>query len=275
MKLHPFFSCAALALILAGAPLYAQATTLKEFTAAQAAEKAASASDGAAAATTTAEEAANGTAEQAKAAKHPYVQTEEEAEDAKAVSPYVQVEEEAEDAQDLQQAELKKKEKEAAKAKKNERYAYLLSDSGYDYYLDLRATRWVQIPHGDEQILDTWVKLMPEKTEDEAAQDGTYTYPQKYYLAHYYIRPKTQQIQFLSELEVSGGRPDNTVQGRGYSAQNWESLTPDSIEDEIYHGALDRVKKQKAKKNPLTALTGDNGPKNLRDALEEYFRISL
>ena len=168
-----------------------------------------------------------------------------------------------------------KEETKQRKDKESSRYAYLLSDSGYDYYLDLRATRWVQIPHGDEQILDTWVKLMPEKTEDEAAQDGTYTYPQKYYLAHYYIRPKTQQIQFLSELEVSGGRPDNTVQGRGYSAQNWESLTPDSIEDEIYHGALDRVKKQKAKKNPLTALTGDNGPKNLRDALEEYFRISL
>ena len=168
-----------------------------------------------------------------------------------------------------------KEETKERKDKEDARYTFLLSDSGYDYYLDGRATHWVQIPHGDEQILDTWVKLLPSKSEDEAAADGSYSYPQKYYLAHYYVRPKTQQIQFLSELEVTGGRPDNTVQGRGYNTQNWEYLTPDSIEDEIYHKALEQVKKQRTKKNPLTALTGDHGPKNLRDALEEYFRIAL
>lgn len=168
-----------------------------------------------------------------------------------------------------------KEETKERKDKEDARYTFLLSDSGYDYYLDGRATHWVQIPHGDEQILDTWVKLLPQKSEDEAAADGSYSYPQKYYLAHYYVRPKTQQIQFLSELEVTGGRPDNTVQGRGYNTQNWEYLTPDSIEDEIYHRTLEQVKKQRTKKNPLTALTGDHGPKNLRDALEEYFRIAL
>lgn len=171
-----------------------------------------------------------------------------------------------------------KEETKARKAKEDARYTLLLSDSGYDYYLDHRATRWAQLPHGSEQILDTWVKLVPQKTEEESAQDGSYTYPQKYYLAHYYIRPKTQQIQFLSELEVTGGRPDNTVQGRGYNAQNWEDLTPDSIEDEIYHNALTQFKNRKNKKNPLhmlTDLTGENGPKNLRDAIEEYFRISI
>lgn len=180
----------------------------------------------------------------------------------------------AKEAAEAAEAEKAKKEKKKEAA----RYTLLLSDSGYDYYLDHRATRWAQLPHGSEQILDTWVKLVPQKTEEESAQDGSYTYPQKFYLAHYYIRPKTQQIQFLSELEVTGGRPDNTVQGRGYNAQNWEDLTPDSIEDEIYHNALTQFKNRKNKKNPLhffTDLTGEDGPKNLRDAIEEYFRISI
>lgn len=171
-----------------------------------------------------------------------------------------------------------KEETKKRKDKEDARYTLLLSDSGYDYYLDHRASHWSQLPHGSEQILDTWVKLVPQKTEEESAQDGSYTYPQKFYLAHYYIRPKTQQIQFLSELEVTGGRPDNTVQGRGYNAQNWEDLTPDSIEDEIYHNALTQFKNRKNKKNPLhffTDLTGEDGPKNLRDAIEEYFRISI
>lgn len=189
---------------------------------------------------------------------------------------YTKVEDPAAIAQ--REKEKAEKEEKRKKAKLEERYTLLLSDSGYDYYLDHRATRWSQLPHGSEQILDTWVKLVPQKTSDEEAADGSYTYPQKYYLAHYYIRPKTQQIQFLSELEVTGGRPDNTVQGRGYNAQNWEDLTPDSIEDEIYHNALTQFKNRKNKKNPLhmlTDLTGENGPKNLRDAIEEYFRISF
>lgn len=171
-------------------------------------------------------------------------------------------------------AETEKMEKKEAQ---DTRYTLLLTDSGYDYYLDGRATRWAQLPHGGEQIIDTWVKLVPSGSMD-AAQDGSYSYPPKYYLAHYYIRPKAQQIQFLSELEVTGGRPDNTVKGRGYQAQNWEDLIPDSIEDEIYRGVVAHIKQQKKKKSLKSVwkqIVGDDGPQNVHDALEEYFRISL
>ena len=104
----------------------------------------------------------------------------------------------------------REKKKKAPKA----RYAQILTDNGYRYDLDTRNLRWIPLPHsGDEYILDVWVKLTEEAPND--GSDGTYTYPEKYYLAHYYVRPKTRQIQFLSELEVTGGRPDNTVKGRG------------------------------------------------------------
>ena len=123
------------------------------------------------------------------------------------------------------------------------------------------------MPHsGDEYIIDTWVKLVKDAPDD--GSDGTYTYPEKYYLAHYYVRPKTRQIQFLSELEVTGGRPDNTVKGRGYQAQNWEDLTPDSIEDAIYASAV-----KHAGKNRLGSASRIH--MSVRDAVEEYLRVSF
>jgi len=161
------------------------------------------------------------------------------------------------------------------KQKEQERYAYLLTDSGYDYFLDGRATRWIPLPYrDDEYIIDAWIKLVPTESPEDAASSGDYSYPQKYYLAHYYIRPKTQQVQFLSELEVSGGRPDNTVRGRGYMPKNWEDLTPGSIEDEIYRGTLTSIKKHRDK---WSRIFGDHytGPRRLRDFVEEYLRISI
>ena len=148
-----------------------------------------------------------------------------------------------------------------------ERYAQILTDNGYRYDLDTRNLRWIPLPHsGDEYIIDVWVKLTQESPD--SGSDGTYTYPAKYYLTHYYVRPKTRQIQFLSELEVTGGRPDNTVKGRGYQAQNWEDLTPDSIEDVIYESAVAHVGKNK--------LGGSSyGNMSIRDAVEEYLRIAL
>ena len=157
----------------------------------------------------------------------------------------------------------REKKKKAPKA----RYAQILTDNGYRYDLDTRNLRWIPLPHsGDEYIIDVWVKLTQEAPND--GSDGTYTYPEKYYLAHYYVRPKTRQIQFLSELEVTGGRPDNTVKGRGYQAQNWEDLTPDSIEDVIYESAVAHVGKNKLG-------SSSHGNMNIRDAVEEYLRISL
>ena len=160
------------------------------------------------------------------------------------------------------------------KDKERERYAYLLSDSGYDYFLDGRATHWIPLPYrDDEYIVDTWLKIVPTDSTDDP-ESGNYSYPQKYYLAHYYVRPKTQQIQFLSELEVSGERPDNTVKGRGYMPRNWEDLTPGSIEDEIYRGTLASIKKHGDK---WTKIFGSHytGPRKLRDFVEEYLRIAI
>lgn len=160
------------------------------------------------------------------------------------------------------------------KDKERERYAYLLSDSGYDYFLDGRATHWTPLPYrDDEYIVDTWLKIVPTDSTDDP-ESGNYSYPQKYYLAHYYVRPKTQQIQFLSELEVSGERPDNTVKGRGYMPRNWEDLTPGSIEDEVYRGTLASIKKHGDK---WTKIFGSHytGPRKLRDFVEEYLRIAI
>ena len=160
------------------------------------------------------------------------------------------------------------------KDKERERYAYLLSDSGYDYFLDGRATHWIPLPYrDDEYIVDTWLKIVPTNSTDDP-ESGNYSYPQKYYLAHYYVRPKTQQIQFLSELEVSGERPDNTVKGRGYMPRNWEDLTPGSIEDEVYRGTLASIKKHGDK---WTKIFGSHytGPRKLRDFVEEYLRIAI
>ena len=155
------------------------------------------------------------------------------------------------------------------------RYVHLLDDGGLSYDLDTRSTRWIALPHNtSEYILDTWVKLTPNVSDEEAAESGDYSYPPKYYLAHYYIRPKTQQIQFLSELEVSGGRPNNEAQGRSYMAQNWEDLIPDSIEDTIYHGTLSVIKEHKDKWSRIFG-SSYTGPRKVSDFIEEYLRISI
>ena len=168
-----------------------------------------------------------------------------------------------------QAAEDKAKARAARKAKKQgPRYVTLFSDNGYRYELDTKNLRWIPLPHSaDEYIVDTWVKLTQENAD--SGKDGTYTYPAKYYLAHYYVRPKTRQIQFLSELEVTGGRPDNTVKGRGYRAANWEELTPDSIEDAIYEGTMSHVKKNKL------SGTATHGHQTLMQQIGDALNIGL
>ena len=45
--------------------------------------------------------------------------------------------------------------KKNAAAKDTDRYEFLLSDNGFDYYMDKRNARWILMPHsGDEYILD-------------------------------------------------------------------------------------------------------------------------
>ena len=154
------------------------------------------------------------------------------------------------------------------KAAQVNRYVKIFQDNSYIYMMDMQTARWINCPHtGSEQIIDVWIKLVNEDRSGTAAgKDGAYSYPSKYYLEHYYIRPSAQQIQFLCELEVTG-RPNNAVKQRSYNAVNWEALVPGSLEDDIYHAVVAKMKK-------LTK-PGAKGSPSLRDDIEEYLRISL
>ena len=122
-------------------------------------------------------------------------------------------------------------------------------------------------PHSSEQMLEVWVKLVDTSEGGTDSSSNGYSYSSHYYLEHYYIRPDKEQIQFLSELEVTG-RPSNAITERPYNESNWEKLVPGSIEDEIYRAVVKNVK-DIPKKN-------DAGEKSsVRDAIEEYLRISL
>jgi hypothetical protein len=87
----------------------------------------------------------------------------------------------------------------------------------------------------------------------------------KYFLQHYYIRPKTKQIQFLCELEVVG-HPQNTVSEREYDYKNWENLIPSSIESMIYHMTLRSVSMKGS---------SEKGRMSVADMFDEYLRISI
>lgn len=154
-----------------------------------------------------------------------------------------------------------KQQKNRKHTNKKERYVLLLEDNGFAYYLDRQNAKWKKIPYSEsEDILDVWIRLV--KTDDS----GEYSYPPKYYLEHYYLRPKKKQVQFLSELEVTG-RPNNAIKERTYSVRNWENLVPGSLEDEIYHKVLSYMKK-----NPFKEWFKG---KSLRDEIEDKLRISI
>lgn len=143
----------------------------------------------------------------------------------------------------------------------SDRYVKLMADDSFIYYMDKKSAKWILCPNSrDEYIVDVWIRLEP--IEDGA--DTKYSYPAKYYLEHYYLRPDKEQIQFLCELEVTG-RPDNNVNQRSYDPQNWESLVPESVEDGIYRAVL---KKMKGKTGGLV-----NGPGG--NIMEDWFRISI
>jgi len=156
---------------------------------------------------------------------------------------------------------MERKRQQNGEANKKVRYVYLLEDNGFAYYMDTRNAKWMKIPYSEnEDIVDVWIRLVKTEPDEE------YSYPQKYFLEHYYIRPKTKQIQFLSELEVTG-RPDNTVKERPYSVRNWENLVSGSLEDEIYHRVLKVMKR-----DPFVQWFKG---KSFRDVLEDSLWISI
>jgi len=162
-------------------------------------------------------------------------------------------------------------EKEPAEKKPvRERYVKIVRDeNGFTYYLDTRTAKWRYLPYStSEKIVDVWVKLVRDGDSDYGSSED-YSYPETYFMEHYYLRPQRQQIQFLCELEVTG-RPQNAIKERDYSPANWENLVPGSVEDDIYQAAMEYIKK--SRKAPMTRH-GQNI--TVRDALEEFLRISL
>ena len=174
----------------------------------------------------------------------------------------------------------------------NPRFIKLAADDTYIYYLDKTSVQWKKIPYlTNEYMADVWVRMIernPAPLDDdmtnygaenfnaevELAREQGYQYPpedlkvlsqQSYVLEHYYLRPKTNQIQFLCELEVFG-RPQNAINERAYDYKNWENLVPGSVESIIYSATLKIIGKSKAT---------ERGHMTFIDMLEEYGRISL
>lgn len=162
--------------------------------------------------------------------------------------------------------------------KLDSRYVKLFQDESFQYSMDKKTAKWILCPNTEnEYIIDVWIRLdaleAGSSNNNNAATSSVistayqaavpYSYPAKYYLEHYYIRPDKSQIQFLSELEVTG-RPDNNIQERAYDAANWENLVPDSIEDSIYQA----VTKKMSRKGGLNLPAA-------HEVLEDVFRISI
>jgi len=163
------------------------------------------------------------------------------------------------------------------------RFVKLTMDDSYIYYLDKQAVTWKRMPYSSsEYMADVWIRMVErndEETEypsDEiamAAEQGKQLpdsdievlQHRKYYLEHYYLRPKTEQIQFLSELEIMD-RPQNTSNERSYDYQNWEYLVPGSMESIIYRTVIQTIGTSKA---------SERGHMTFTDMLEEYGRISI
>lgn len=174
------------------------------------------------------------------------------------------------------------------------RFVKLTADDLYTYYLDRESVSWKRVPYlANEYMADVWIRMvehnvdtsdLPQDLSDYindtespeisiAQENGKPLNPvdvevlqhKKYFLEHYYLRPKTKQIQFLCELEVVG-HPQNTVSERQYEYKNWENLIPGSVESIIYKTVLKEIGTSKAT---------ERGHMTFVDMVEEYARISL
>lgn len=175
-----------------------------------------------------------------------------------------------------------------------QRFVQVGVDENYIYYLDKQSVAWKKIPYmNSEYMADVWVRMiernpstsdMPEDLANYVSDTNTdeitlarakgYQYMaddlkvlrhKKYFLEHYYLRPKRDQIQFLAELEVVG-HPQNTASQRKYNAQNWEELIPGSMESILYYSIIQVIGKGKA---------DEKGHMTFFDMVEEYARISV
>lgn len=156
-----------------------------------------------------------------------------------------------------------------AVAKKREatkhRYKKVAVDQNFTYYVDTKNMRWRYIPNSRQQMIDVWIKLLPYA---DYYSDGTAAnYDTNYYLEHYLLYPKKQQIQFLSEIEVKG-RPTNKIRENKFNMKNWEDLVPGSIEDTIYHAVMDCIEEMPSEGKKSTV-------ESIGDGIEDVLRIAL
>lgn len=151
---------------------------------------------------------------------------------------------------------------ESEEKKEKPRFIEILRDDSFIYWMDTKTAYYTNLPHSiKERMIDVWIKLEPTEY-----LEGEYTFPAKYYLEHYLIRPKTQQIQFVCELEVAG-RPNNDVKKNAYDPRRWENLIPGSIEDAVYHAVLKH-------KSYIRDEASSNGT-SIRDYIEDTLNVSF
>lgn len=178
---------------------------------------------------------------------------------------------------------------------KSQRFVKVAMDDDFIYYLDKQSIEWKRLPYSaSEYMLDFWIRMIERNPDtsglssesqeylenggvqgeiEVAADRGLAFTPsdvevlnhRKFFLEHYYIRPKTKQIQFLCELEVIG-HPQNTVSEREYAYKNWENLIPGSIESMIYQTTIKEVHRSRA---------DIKGHMSVADMFDEYLRISI
>ncbi len=123
------------------------------------------------------------------------------------------------------------------------RFIKFAEDESYVYYLDKKDSGWVRRPYTmDKYVIEAWVKMVPyeyatyEMYSPEADDS-------RYFLEHYLVDPQNKKIQFLCEIEVEGGRPQNNIKQRKYDHKHWEPLIPESVEDTVYHAVVDKYGK--------------------------------
>ncbi len=144
---------------------------------------------------------------------------------------------------------------------KPDRFLNIAADDEYQYYMDMQTVQWIRRPYSvKEKLIDVWIKLQPLNKE-------TYSYPETYFLQHYYIRLEKRQIQFLGELEAAG-RPNNALVQKAYREEDWEDLVPGSMEETIYQAVVSQGKL-------IHRHNGPTGIPGVRDQVEEFLRISL
>ena len=128
--------------------------------------------------------------------------------------------------------------KSASEVRPPSRYEKIYHDDEFTYLMDHESVRWITCDKmGDEPVVDVWIRIV-ENSDAAIAERHN---PAKYYLEHYYMRTKKQQVQFMCELEVSN-RPNNNVTQRRYDISNWEDLIPGSIEDELYRAVMKNIR---------------------------------